>query len=142
MSLMYNFIFVMRRLLYAIVVIFFGRWRLMQCICLVFLTVPIAFYHIIFRPFKDWKMNLMMSINEMVLIANAVCFFIYLVPRNELWSDIVAWVLLALIFLDIVANIVFVFALKIVNFIILLINLQKKLKEKRKEKLQQKYKQE
>lgn len=74
---LYNFFFVVRWVLYAFMIVYFRFTILGQCITFLILTVSIFLYQLILRPFNSCVLNFLMTINELVLVVNAVFFFFF-----------------------------------------------------------------
>ena len=64
---------------------------------MLFLTVPVAMYYVIIRPYLEKKMNILMFINELVLIVNSIGFFFFRSEGESETKTIVAYILIGAI---------------------------------------------
>ena len=113
MTLFYNFYFVLRRFMYAVLIVFLQKYPLCQAIGMVLLTLPLVLYHLILKPFKEMKLNFLMAFNESLLAINSMGFFLFKSPNNPGVTSILGWILCGLIVLNIFLNFLYMWILKV-----------------------------
>ena len=130
-ALFYNTIFLIRRLLYAIVLVFLSNWPIVQCISIGIIFIPVAAYHVILRPYSSKGINIMMCLNELTLVICAGSFFFFIKPAESRNPSIVGWLVLFLIAFVMLLNFTYIWIEAIIN---VYLTCKNKLKKKKKDK--------
>ena len=119
--LLYNFFFCLRWLLYALVIIMFIKYPVAQAVLFLLLTLPVMFYQLIFWPFRTFWGNFFGFFNEVVLVFNAIGFFVFLTPNTGKPQNAIGWVLIVIIGINYVSNVIYLWIVQFISLIKLVI---------------------
>ena len=98
LSICFNILFFMRRLLYAMTIIFGYEYNTAQAITFLILMASIFIYTIVARPYKMSIINCFMISNEGALMVLGAMNFLFINPiTNEENSTILGWVCIGVI---------------------------------------------
>ena len=80
---MFNTYFMMRRTLYAVIIVFLGAYPVMQAFTFMIICIPILAYHLVMNPYLDTVNNVVMNINESSIMICGVFFYFFSDPEID-----------------------------------------------------------
>ena len=111
---LYHLVFLIRRFLYAVVLVFMREVQFYQNSVLILIFVFACSYQIIFRPFRIPIYNLMMIINEWSLVLLSWMFYPFTdINISEDKAERLGWTILSIITMIIIMNMAVLWLLKI-----------------------------
>ena len=122
MSRIYYFFFFLRRIIYALMIVFAWKSMILECSIFLSTTVLMFGYLLMFRPFKG-HMNLL---NEIVLIINGSFFFGFRNDKNEKFWIIAGYCLIGLLIFIVGLNTIVTVLMKLVEIVLWIFNYCKK----------------
>jgi hypothetical protein len=80
---LFNTYFMIRRALYACIIIFLSEYPEMQAFGFMIICIPILAYHLVMNPYLDLLTNVMMNINESSFIVVGAFFYVFAEPDPD-----------------------------------------------------------
>ena len=95
---LFNSFFMLRRLLYACIIIFLEKYPMMQAFTFTWICLPILAYQIVMNPYLDKIINIVMNINEISFVVIGIFFFNFGEPNNNADElNILGWTVISII---------------------------------------------
>ena len=95
---LFNSFFMLRRLLYACIIIFLEKYPMMQAFTFTWICLPILAYQIVMNPYLDKIINIVMNINEISFVVIGIFFFNFGEPNNNADElNILGWAVISII---------------------------------------------
>ena len=114
-QVMFNTYFMLRRMLYAFIIVFLSEYPTSQAFCFMIICLPILAYHLVMNPYKETVINVMMNINESMLVTIGVFFFIFAEPdTNTDRVMLLGWAVIGLVILVMIFNVLVLWIQKII----------------------------
>lgn len=111
---LFNNYFMLRRLLYACIIVFLVDFPMMQAFGFMVICVPILAYHLVMSPYIEQTNNVLMNVNEVVLITIGCFFYYFAEPNsNESELELLGWIVVGIIMSMFLLNIVVIWVCEI-----------------------------
>ena len=115
-QILFNTFFMLRRTLYACIIIFMVDYPIMQAFFFMVICLPILAYHLVMNPYIEKVNNCLMDINEGALVVIGVFFFKFAEPETDQNLQLLlGWIVIGIIFSLIFLNIIILWTLKIID---------------------------
>ena len=113
---LFNTYFMIRRALYAGIIVFLDAYPIMQAFAFMIICIPILAYHLVMNPYLDKVNNVLMNINESSFIVVGVFFYFFAEPEsNEDRALVLGWCVIGIITAVILLNVVVLWVLKFIQ---------------------------
>eukprot|EP00347_Sterkiella_histriomuscorum_P011726 403371344 len=113
----YAVILILRRLLYCAIIVFLIDFQSLQVTLMVFLSALITIYIAGFKPYQDWKTNIIEVFNELCILSVLMTF----IPFSDAYNvsddtlDYISYYPIAVVAIFMLVNIMYVMYQQIVN---------------------------
>ena len=115
-QILFNTFFMLRRTLYACIIIFMVDYPMMQAFSFMVICLPILAYHLVMNPYIEKVNNYLMNINEIALVVIGMFFFKFAEPETDQNKQLLlGWIVIGIIFSIILLNIIVLWTLKIID---------------------------
>jgi hypothetical protein len=104
-SLMYNVIYMLRRLLISVLILVFKKWPAAQIQIMIFHSILVIIYNKLARPFEDPKLNKLEIFNELCIMVSAYHLFLFTpFVEDSAFQYKIGWSMIGVTVLNIVVN--------------------------------------
>ena len=110
---LFNSYFMIRRLLYAWIIVFLPSSPILQVFWFIMICIPIFCLHVVMKPYLSQLNNVMMIINELNLIILGSVFYAFVEPKkDQKITDLLGMICIILVVSNILLNMIVLFILK------------------------------
>ena len=111
---LFNTYFMLRRLLYACIIIFLVDFPQLQAFFFLIICLPVLAYHLVMNPYRTVPTNFIMNLNELSFVVIGSIFFAFIEPTSDSQrKNILGWIVIAIILSVTMINISVIWVLKI-----------------------------
>jgi hypothetical protein len=102
---MYNVLYMLRRLLFAVIAVVFEKSPVLQVQILIFHCILMIMYNILVKPFEEPKMNRLEIFNEVCILAAAYHLFLFTdYIESPEFRYMIGWSIISITTFNIVVN--------------------------------------